>query len=823
MLGRQPWLILLLIVAAFIFAMLATGRGPDRETHEAILTSLRAVDVNNASLQRDVLQSRYGMLENYDPLVTSVMKLHKAVTDLRHLLQQSDAAGDGHLQDLLHDLDVSIMQDDDVVERFKTDNSQLQNSLEIFNRALTSLNNGDDLVPRNLGNEMMHFSMRPTPDLSSRIYAQLQQIAPEKPVRGSDVWAVLTHGSVILKGLPSVDMMVSNIQASQTSPRAQALQGEYLKEFGRLTARAAWSRIYLGSVSFALCGYVASLIYKLRRQTETLKQKLTVEAALANLTACFKDSAQEDFGKTVRTAIDLMMEQLAGASYQLSTLHAVSGELEHEYASDGTIIPVGGLLWDQLSTALRNGINPAHFIKAPPQSLIGGSATRCVKTSFVVGMVVGIAHSNRLSGILAFKYVKPRSKPGKEEIAFVLAMLQVIVSNIELHQNRTEREVLQRRVDHAERLQAVGTLAGGIAHEFNNILGAMLGYAELAQHSLKRKSPLTNYVQQIISAGERAKKIIDQILALSRKRRRTTKPIDIVEVLHDIEPLLQISLRSDLELLTSFPANKAVVFGNPVEIQQIAMNLCKNAAEAIVGPGTIHIEVDIVQFADKRTLSHSDLPSGRWVRLSVKDSGSGIPEEVLPHIFEPFFTTRPHDGGTGLGLAAVHGHVTALSGYIDVESKKGIGTRFRIYLPSCGKPAVPLSEFFKDADVPVGAGELVGILEQDDNVRMMYEEKVAALGYEPMGFKNSDALASWFAQEQEKLDVLLVDASLLRSFMKSEAFSRLSSLPYVVLTERGRGEPNAYSELKGAEFLKKPIGSKDLATAIRSAMSIKIT
>jgi hypothetical protein len=255
-----------------------------------------------------------------------------------------------------------------------------------------------------------------------------------------------------------------------------------------------------------------------------------------------------------------------------------------------------------------------------------------------------------------------------------------------------------------------------------------------------------------------------------------------------------------------------VVLGNPIEIQQIAMNLCKNAAEAIDGGGEIELEVSVVETTEKTTLSHGDLPVGCWIKLSVSDNGSGIPEIVLPHIFEPFFTTRTHNGGTGLGLAAVHGNVIALSGHIDVRSEAGKGTRFHIFLPLCRKAPVPLSEFFDEANVPVGSGEFVGVLERDQKQRMMYEEKLAALGYEPIGFADLVSMDQWLNGCRSKLDLLIVDSG---SIPPSSADPyEMPPAPYIVITPQGRSDPTIRRQFSAAEILRKPVSSNELANAV---------
>jgi signal transduction histidine kinase len=821
-----PWLIVIVTLSAVIFAVLAAGRGPDRETHEVILTTLRAVDVNNASLQRDVLQSRSGLLQNYDPLVASVVNLHKTIADLRSLFARSDTDRDQALVSLVDHLDRSVDRNEEVVEGFKTQNALLQNSLQIFGRTLSSLHAAqstpdaaDSETPRDLGNQMMQFSLQPSRTLSESLFSKLDGIKKTSVDENPAIRTLVTHGEVILSTLPHVDNMVSEVQASDTSLRAQDLQKEYLEEYGRLNLRSSWSRIFLGSISFVLCGYVASLIYRLRRQTDRLTQKLDFEAAMADVKACFDKAMSEDCDSALPQGLEILGSFFGASSYQLLVLNTETGEIDEHHNSRLSIDLSPQPLIDDVITTLRLDDTSARQPQRPIYiNLQNSSDPAFTRTALSAGMVLGLKISDRVAAVLFLEYPESRSKPDHEELALMKTAVEVILQNIDQFRRHQEREILERRLEHAERLQAVGTLAGGIAHEFNNILGAMLGYGEMALHSLRRKSVTGQYVQEIIFAGQRAKKVIDQILTLSRKRERTTKPIDVAEIIADILPLIKISMRDGVELQAQLPDKKAVVLGNPVEIQQIVMNLCKNSSEAMAETGKITLAVSSFEATSKRVLSHGELAIGCYILISVSDNGTGISETALPHIFEPFFTTRTKTGGTGLGLAAVHGNVIALSGQIDVESQRKIGTTFSIFLPLCRKQPVPLSQFFDEASVPVGAGEIVGILEQDQVLRMMYEEKLAALGYEPIGFADLPALVAWTHAGSPQFDLILIDSACVPQPVADRFETLFPTTPYIVITDHASNNADAEPWLAGAGGLQKPIRSKDLANAIYSSI-----
>ena len=252
----------------------------------------------------------------------------------------------------------------------------------------------------------------------------------------------------------------------------------------------------------------------------------------------------------------------------------------------------------------------------------------------------------------------------------------------------TQLRRLEEELRHAQKLEALGTLAGGIAHDFNNMLAAILGYAELLQDEIPVGSPARTWLQRVLTASLRAKALVQQILAFSRRTPVARTPVSLAAVLHETLPFLRALLPSTIAMEDHCTAEATLVLADATQLQQILLNLGTNARDAMGDTGgRLAIHLEVVEVDAAFAALHPALRIGPYVRLTMRDSGAGIPPAMLARIFEPFFTTKEVGHGTGLGLAAVHGIVESHGGTILVESTLGQGTTFMIYLPRLGEPA----------------------------------------------------------------------------------------------------------------------------------------
>jgi signal transduction histidine kinase len=816
-LADRPIGLILAAMGAIVFSLLAAGRGPDRDSHDAVLTALRTIDLANSSLQRDVLQARSGYLNNYDPLVGSVIELH----NMFEILSSDDfGIGPGISVPLIR-LKASIANLETTVERFKTNNAMLQNSLRIFTVLLTdaSATQSGSSPPAAIlsesGNLMMRFLTHPEPALGKQISTLLGSIRPSHLAGSEKISSIAAHGREILRVQPVVDRLLSEIQDSTMSQATQELQRTYLFEFGEVTRRAYWSRVFLGAVAVALCIYILFLAYRLRLQTDRLSRRLRFESGRSLIKTVFDDDTTSGGTEAIRLSMMEITEFFSAASYTFEILNAESGQVEERYQSEKPATEIPGLAAEYLRELSSDG--PDRIRRGRPfyKILHGHGNLAFSRDALSAGSALGMPISKRYSAIMVLEYPQGRQRPGTEEIAFMQDALELLTRCLDRLRKNQERELLESRLAHSERLQAVGTLAAGIAHEFNNILVFMLGYAEMALQIVKMPVAARRYLEGIVSAGERARQIIDQILALSRKRVRTVQPLDLCEAVSETVSLLSVSMPDVSSMRAELPAQPMVILGSPVELQQIIVNQCNKAMDVTGGTGHVVLNVGFSETRSPKALSHGVLPPGKYVRLTVSDDGPGISESDMPHIFEPFFTTRPLAGGTGLGLSTVHGHIAAHDGFVNVASVLGQSTRFDIFFPASHHAPVPIDTNSDRDRLSVGAGQLIHLIERDDALRSMHEEKLAALSYEPKGFKSLDDVEHWLDSGKPRPDLAIIDvASLATEIGKSDLDLVFGGIPYLLMVDPVRSGPLRPTNLRGGDTIRKPLDLRALASAL---------
>jgi signal transduction histidine kinase/CheY-like chemotaxis protein len=425
--------------------------------------------------------------------------------------------------------------------------------------------------------------------------------------------------------------------------------------------------------------------------------------------------------------------------------------------------------------------------------------------------------AGKRAGSLNLDTVSTEKHWAGHDIALVRTAGEIFANAIARQRHEIERETLEARLAQAHRLEALGTLAGGIAHEFNNILGAILGYAEMALAALRGHGPAQRHLQQVMQAGSRAQAIIDQVLAFGRRSERQRRPVRAEAFVTEAVDLLRASLPATISLRPHLAAQGATVIGDPVQLQQVVINLCTNAAQAMDGRGTVEIALDTIDLAQDRATSHGSVAAGRYARLAVSDTGQGMDTVVMAHMFEPFFTTKAAGQGTGLGLPTVHGIVKQHGGALNVRSRPGMGSTFEAYFP-LGEAAVGTEDRPATLSTPRGRGETILIVDDEQPLVLLAEEMLAALGYEPVGFDSTNGALAAFRADPRRFDLLLTDEimpDMTGTDLAKKVHEVRPDLPIVLMTGHRRAAREIRGEAAGIrEMIRKPLSPAHLASAV---------
>jgi PAS domain S-box-containing protein len=402
--------------------------------------------------------------------------------------------------------------------------------------------------------------------------------------------------------------------------------------------------------------------------------------------------------------------------------------------------------------------------------------------------------------------------PAGKPVRFVGSAIDVTAQK----QSQLDKEKLESQLRQSQKMEAIGTLAGGIAHDFNNILGAILGYSELAVQRSTENSDLRRYLNNVMHATERAKKLVERILAFSRSGVGNLVQFNAQAVVAETLELLEASLPVGIQLQKNLTADTAAVTGDPTDLHQITMNLCTNAIQAMPGGGVLGVALLRTELSEQRVLSRGALAPGAYVRLIVSDTGSGIAPAILERIFDPFFTTKGVGQGTGLGLSLVHGIVHDLGGAIDVASSSGEGTRFDVWLPVAAEMPMPTRE--PSQLLPLGRGQTVMIIDDERALVALAEESIAQLGYEPVGFDSSAAALAAFRDAPDRFDAVVTDESMpdLSGTELAREIRRLRpTIPIILMSGHGSVElAQRVTQIGINELLLKPLHSRNLAESL---------
>ena len=374
---------------------------------------------------------------------------------------------------------------------------------------------------------------------------------------------------------------------------------------------------------------------------------------------------------------------------------------------------------------------------------------------------------------------------------------------------------LEEKLVRIQRMESLGTLAGGVAHDFNNILAAILGHAGMMLDELPPASPLRGHMQQIKRAGDRAREIVQRILAYARGSAHELSKHRLRPLVEDSIGLLRSTLPATVRLTVDLHGNDCVATVDPAEVQQVVLNLCTNAWQAMPGGhGTLHVGLRAVHFDVPHAFTIGRVAPTCYAELTVRDDGAGMPEEVTKRLFEPFFTTKPRGQGTGLGLHIVHGIVHAHGGAIDVQSRPGAGTLFAVYLPVVPDEAAPLDTAALAKVADPGEGEHVVYVDDDPIVLMMVEALLRKAGYDVRTYAEPRECLGDIEQGRIPVQLLITDFNMPGMNGLELAAAVRATLPWVpvIITTGYIGEEltDAADRMGGVAVLQKERSFEEL-------------
>ena len=402
---------------------------------------------------------------------------------------------------------------------------------------------------------------------------------------------------------------------------------------------------------------------------------------------------------------------------------------------------------------------------------------------------------------------------------FVITALATLLLIAFLRQlARHERVTAQ--LHQSQKLEALGTLAGGIAHDFNNVLGAILGYGELGIEHSTPGSPLRRYLENIVMAANRARELVARILAFSRPGVGNAAPLVLQKILGEVRNLSAAALPRGVTVQLQLPEAPLIVAGDASQLHQMFANLVTNAVQALGGAGRVAVRATQVGIDSERVCTVGRLRPGPYARVDVTDTGIGMTAAEVERIFDPFFTTKPVGEGTGLGLSLVHGIVLDHDAALEVDSRKGTGTTFRVFLPlAAGEPAqepAPLA-------APAGRGEVILVVDDEESLVHLAEEVLAGLGYEPVGCVGAGQALRVFQAAPERFDAVLSDA-IMPDLAGTEFLSRVRQLrpdiPAILMSGYGGPDLQAQAAAAGVQaILNKPLRAAELASSLASVLA----
>jgi PAS domain S-box-containing protein len=396
-----------------------------------------------------------------------------------------------------------------------------------------------------------------------------------------------------------------------------------------------------------------------------------------------------------------------------------------------------------------------------------------------------------------------------------------IISGIGMIEDYTETKRLENQLFQAQKMEAIGKLAGGIAHDFNNILTVINGYAEMLLLKEKHNSKNYNKIRQIYQAGEKAAALTQQLLAFSRKQVLNPRLINVNQLIENMADMIQRLIGEDILLHIKLYDTNAYIFADPIQIEQIILNLAANSRDALPDGGNFTIQTDIIEVKNEKNRINPEMKNGKYVKLTLSDDGIGMDEETRNRVFEPFFTTKKQGKGTGLGLATVYGIVTQSKGFIGLQSELDRGTTFSIFFPLQKGSETDEESYSHDRQNPKG-NELILIVEDESMVRNLVEQTLSEYGYQTITANGGRQALELLKMLDRQPDLILTDVTMPEMSGKEMAKIIKTKYPEIKICFMSGYSDSLITRKKltdlGSGFIQKPFSVEILLSTIRNIL-----
>jgi nitrogen-specific signal transduction histidine kinase/CheY-like chemotaxis protein len=391
----------------------------------------------------------------------------------------------------------------------------------------------------------------------------------------------------------------------------------------------------------------------------------------------------------------------------------------------------------------------------------------------------------------------------------------------------TERRAAEEQLRHAQKMEAVGALTGGLAHDFNNLLLVIMGNLELLRDTFDGDRDAAELVREAQDAARRGADLTKSLLAFARRQPLQPRRSDVNALVTEITTLLRRTLGERIEISRDLAPDAWPIVVDPIQLEAALANLATNARDAMPKGGVLGVVTENRQLDEDYVSQHTDVAPGDYVMLQVSDTGTGMPADVIERIFEPFFTTKDRGEGTGLGLAMVFGFMKQSGGHINVYSELGVGTTFRLYLPRDRSTARPSEGLATPPPTQGGRSECVLVVEDNDALRRLVVRQLGQLGYRAEQAENS-AAALQLLEERGPVDLVFTDvvmAGKVDGFDLARIIAQRWPRIRLVMTSGFPGtDANGHADpLPNVRLLSKPYSKEDLARALREALDRPIT